>query len=205
MNGWPGPARTVTPLCSALLQVGVCLREGLPDLEWPHQQCVSEAQRPGRDPPPGLWSPGLGCGRLRLPSAGQLGWVHFHPPPRGPVELLVSLYLSFPVGLSLTSHRGMVGCGGLWGSSGLQESAGGLRAVFPLPHFQGDSSFVVMTNFIVTPQQAQEYCAEVRSCLSQTHKGGLPGSSVPLCPASDACGVPWWNTKHRFTQNDCPQ
>ncbi|XP_063105600.1 P2X purinoceptor 1 isoform X2 [Cavia porcellus] len=68
-------------------KVGVCLREGLPDLEWPHQQCVSEAQRPGRDPPPGLWSPGLGCGRLRLPSAGgQLlcGHDQFHrDPPAG--------------------------------------------------------------------------------------------------------------------------
>ncbi|XP_059525046.1 P2X purinoceptor 1 isoform X1 [Myotis daubentonii] len=31
--------------------------------------------------------------------------------------------------------------------------------VFPA---QGDSSFVVMTNFIVTPHQAQGYCAEVR-------------------------------------------
>lgn len=37
-----------------------------------------------------------------------------------------------------------------------------LPAQSPASHFQGDSSFVVMTNFIVTPHQAQGYCAEVR-------------------------------------------
>lgn len=39
-------------------------------------------------------------------------------------------------------------------------------------HLQGDSSFVVMTNFIMTPQQAQGHCAEVRtSPFSWTHRG----------------------------------
>ena len=33
----------------------------------------------------------------------------------------------------------------------------------PASHFQGDSSFVVMTNFIATPRQAQGHCAEVRT------------------------------------------
>lgn len=37
-----------------------------------------------------------------------------------------------------------------------------LPAQSPASHFQGDSSFVVMTNFIVTPHQSQGYCAEVR-------------------------------------------
>lgn len=59
------------------LQVGVCLREGLPNLiKWPHQQRVCEAQGPGRDPIPRLQCSGLGCGRLRLPSTGKL-----HTPP----------------------------------------------------------------------------------------------------------------------------
>lgn len=35
----------------------------------------------------------------------------------------------------------------------------------PTPHFQGDSSFVIMTNFIATPHQAQGYCAEVRTAI----------------------------------------
>lgn len=33
----------------------------------------------------------------------------------------------------------------------------------PASHFQGDSSFVIMTNFIATLQQVQGYCAEVRT------------------------------------------
>lgn len=55
------------------------------------------------------------------------------------------------------------------GSRGCCGSAWVLRDVpsaqSPAPHFQGDSSFVVMTNFIATPQQAQGYCAEVRTAV----------------------------------------
>lgn len=54
-----------------------------------------------------------------------------------------------------------VGSRDCWGSAWV------LRAVppaqSPVPRFQGDSSFVVMTNFIATPQQTQGYCAEVRT------------------------------------------
>lgn len=65
------------------------------------------------------------------------------------------------------SSRALLGqCLDAWGCS--TNSACHLPAL----HFQGDSSFVVMTNFIVTPQQAQGYCAEVRTPpLSWTHRG----------------------------------
>lgn len=53
------------------------------------------------------------------------------------------------------------------GSRGCEESPWVLEAFLPAQspalHFQGDSSFVVMTNFIATPKQAQGYCAEVRT------------------------------------------
>ncbi|ERE68806.1 sarcoplasmic/endoplasmic reticulum calcium ATPase 2-like protein [Cricetulus griseus] len=47
--------------------------------------------------------------------------------------------------------------------------------VFPA---QGDSSFVVMTNFIVTPQQAQGYCAEnPEGGICQDDNGCTPGKA----------------------------
>ncbi|XP_023579135.1 P2X purinoceptor 1 isoform X3 [Octodon degus] len=47
--------------------------------------------------------------------------------------------------------------------------------VFPA---QGDSSFVVMTNFIVTPQQAQDYCAEVMDNWVRIQSGGDWGKVI---------------------------
>lgn len=44
------------------LQVGLCLREGLPVLQWPHQQRVCETQGSGYDAVPRPGPPGLGCG-----------------------------------------------------------------------------------------------------------------------------------------------
>ena len=67
--------------------------------------------------------------------------------------------------------------GACWGSAWvlggavLPTQSPGLPS--PAPHFQGDSSFVIMTNFIATPRQAQGYCAEVRTA---THPlSPLPG------------------------------
>lgn len=57
----------------------------------------------------------------------------------------------------------MLPVGWVLGATGLCWAPGAvLPAQSPASHFQGDSSFVVMTNFIVTPHQAQGYCAEVR-------------------------------------------
>uniref|UniRef100_A0ABI7ZM99 Purinergic receptor P2X 1 n=1 Tax=Felis catus TaxID=9685 RepID=A0ABI7ZM99_FELCA len=58
--------------------------------------------------------------------------------------------------------------------------------VFPA---QGDSSFVIMTNFIATPRQAQGYCAEVSAQASVW-------PSTTLCRhVRSLAGVPWrWTT-----------
>lgn len=63
----------------APLQVGVRVRERLPDFEQPHQQRVSEAQGSGYHTAPGPGPPGVGCGRLCLSRSGELTWVHFQP------------------------------------------------------------------------------------------------------------------------------
>lgn len=63
--------------------------------------------------------------------------------------------------------RGLLGqCLGSGGCSQLRA----LVSPSPAPHFQGDSSFVIMTNFIATPRQVQGYCAEVRTA---THPPSL--------------------------------
>ena len=79
----------------------------------------------------------------------------------------------------------------------------------PTPHFQGDSSFVIMTNFIVTPHQAQGYCAEVRTA---THPlSPLPGpqgkitwkrKSAWTLKIGSLRAMLWWNFRHRFTQSN---
>lgn len=59
---------------------------------------------------------------------------------------------------------------GFWGLAravlgflGLFSQLRALPSPPPASHFQGDNSFVVMTNFIATPRQAQGHCAEVRT------------------------------------------
>lgn len=59
-----------------------------------------------------------------------------------------------------------MGSGACWGSArllGALSPAQSPALPSPTSHFQGDSSFVVMTNFIATPRQAQGHCAEVRT------------------------------------------
>lgn len=109
-------------------------------------------------------------------------------PPIGPGLRLSEGSVQLPalwasVSLTVSLHGDILGCGVCWVSGGLQRPSGAVfyhfGAVLPNPlhhlsalHFQGDSSFVVMTNFIMTPQQSQGHCAEVRTPpFSWTHRG----------------------------------
>lgn len=108
--------------------------------------------------------------------------------PEGPVQdpLRGSCSLDLSLLCCETSPVAPQRCHGMWGLLGVSQV--GSRALLgqcldawgcstnsschlPALRFQGDSSFVVMTNFIVTPQQAQGYCAEVRTlALSWIHR-----------------------------------
>lgn len=87
-----------------------------------------------------------------------------------------------------------------------------LPAHSPAPHLQGDSSFVVMTNFIITPHQAQGYCAEVRTAAHPSFfnpKGKMTWQRrSPWAPEVKLDRLPLgpqgWNFRHGFAQSNRP-